>query len=155
MSSPKKLAMLLAAALAVAALLLLSLSFSPRPASAQQSRVVYTVGTGANALEAMACGTSPCTIGAASTTVMNTNANRSQCLLQNVGLTTFSCLHGAGTASTTNMHFVLKPASVANAGDGGTYSCTQGPVIWRGPVQCISSAGGGSLNASAASAAGF
>jgi hypothetical protein len=134
--------------------LLLLLILVPHGAQAQQHVIVdrgFVINTGSNAKETIACnaGTSPCTIGASSTTVLNANSVRHECLLQNVGTTDFYCLKGTGTASTANMNFVLKAASGANKGDGGSYSCNTGPVVWTGIIACISSGAGGILNASA------
>lgn len=107
----------------------------------------YIVNTGQTVLETIACntGTSPCTIGGTSTTVLSKNVNRHECLLQNVGTTIFYCLKGTGTASTTNFLFALKAGTAANDGTGGSYSCNQGAVVWSGPIVCVGSAGGGSL----------
>lgn len=109
--------------------------------------IVYTVNTGSKVTEAAACnsGTSPCTIGASATAVLSANPNRHECLLQNVGTTSFVCLKGAGTVSTSNYAFALKAGTAANDGTGGSYSCNQGPVVWTGAVSCISSGAGGSL----------
>lgn len=116
-----------------------------------QQRVVadraYVVNTGSNVLEAIACGggTSPCAVGAASTTILNANPVRHECLLQNVGTTDFYCRKGAGTVTIANYHFVIRAASAANKGDGGSYACNAGAVVWTGPIVCLGSAAGGSL----------
>lgn len=125
------------------------------PPALPQAHVIadraYTVNTGTSVVETIACnaGVSPCTIGAVSTTVLNANPVRHECLLQNANTTDFYCLKGAGTASTANMSFILKAATAANKGDGGTYSCNSGPVLWTGVIICISSAAGGTLNVTA------
>lgn len=121
------------------------------------STTAFTVPTGSTSLETIACnaGVSPCAIGATSTTVLNANAGRIQCLIQNVGTTDFYCIQGTGTVTTSNMHFILKAASAANKGDGGSFSCSQGPAIWRGVIVCLGSAASGTLTASGATAAGF
>jgi hypothetical protein len=125
-----------------------------RPARGAQSTPVPVsiVDTGnVYALETIACnsGVSPCTIGASSTVVLNVAPRRRECLVQNIGIQDFYCLRGAGTASTANMHFILKAASGANKGDGGSYSCNQGPLVWGGSLTCIAASAGGSLTVSA------
>jgi hypothetical protein len=141
--------------LALAACVVLSALWYSLPASGVQS-VVYTVTTGSTTLETIACngGVSPCTIGTTSTTVLNANPARADCLIQNVNTTDFYCIKGTGTASTTNMQFILAAATAANKA-GGSYSCNQGPVVWRGAVVCAGSAASGTLNASGTLAAGF
>jgi hypothetical protein len=138
---------LIAGVLLVCALSFAALAVLPTP----------VLTTGATTLETIACnsGVSPCTIGASSTTVLNANSSRVQCLLQNANITDFYCIQGAGTASTSNMHFILKAASAANKGDGGVYSCNQGPALWRGTIVCVGSGSGGTLLASSASSAGY
>lgn len=132
-------------------------TLTSRLQAAGAASAVYVVPTGATTAETIACnaGVSPCTIGTTSTTVLNSNANRMQCLLQNANTPDFYCIQGTGTASSTNMHFVLKGASAANKGDGGTFTCNQGPALWRGPIVCVASGAGGTLNASGANAAGY
>lgn len=152
MSILKTLGMIFAAALLI-------VLCSGLHAAIAASTTVYTVPTGSTSLETIACnsGTSPCTISNTSAAVLNANAARMQCLIQNINTVDLYCNQGTGTASSTSMHFVLKAASAANKGDGGTYSCTQGPAIWRGAITCIASGAEASpnVNASAASAAGF
>ena len=135
--------------------LLIAFFVAPHTAVAQQHVVVdNTVKTttsstspsaiqnsNTSTLETIACnsGLSPCTFnGASNTTILNANANRHECLLQNVGTGDVVCIKGpTGFAITTaNMHFVLKAATSIDAGDGGTYSCNSGPVVWSGTISC-------------------
>lgn len=120
-------------------------------AQTQVAGKVSVVNTTTSTAEPIACnaGVSPCTIGASPTTVLNKNVNRHECLIQNVGLTDFYCLKGAGTVSLTNMHFVIRAASGTNKGDGGSYSCNQGPVVWGGVISCLSSGSGGVITVAA------
>src|SRR5260370_28070137 len=126
------------------------------PAVAFAQGHTYVTGLGATVQETIACnsGVSPCISGTTSTTVLNATVtvlnagNRKECLLQNVGTTDFYCLKGAGTASTTSMHFILNAASAANKA-GSSYSCNQGLSVWSGAIQCVSSATGGVLTVSA------
>lgn len=112
-----------------------------------QQRVVadpaYTVNSGTNVLEPIACGggVSPCAV-AASATVLNARPTRHECLLQNVGTVDLFCRKGAGVVTTANYHFVMKAASAANKGDGGAYGCNAGAVVWTGPIVCLGGAGG-------------
>lgn len=120
-------------------------------AQTQVAGKVSVVNTTTTVVQAIACnaGVSPCTIGATPTVVLNANVNRHECLIQNVGLTDFYCLKGAGTVSTANMSFVIKAASGANKGDGGVYACNQGPVVWGGVISCLSSGAGGVITVTA------
>lgn len=118
------------------------------------------VPSGMTTMETIACnsGASPCAV-TISAAILSPNAARAQCLLQNVDVGDYDCVQGAtvagaGTASVTNMHFILKAASAANKGDGGTYTCNQGPATFRGAIVCVCS-GTCHINASASSAAGF
>lgn len=117
------------------------------------------VPSGATTMETIACnsGASPCAT-TTSAAILNPAANRAQCLLQNVDVGDYLCVQGAtvalaGTASSTNMHFVLKAASAANKGDGGSYTCSQGPATFRGAIVCTCT-GTCHITASAALAAG-
>lgn len=140
----------------LAVVMILALAAIGKSAAAATS---FVAPTGATTMETITCnsGVSPCAINA-SATILSPNPNRSQCLLQNVDTSDYYCVQAvtvaaAGTASTTNMHFILKAASAANKGDGGTFSCTQGPAIFRGAIVCAGS-GAGHLAASAASMSG-
>ena len=99
--------------------------------------------------ETIACGggVSPCTIGAASTAVLNANTagGRHAAVLQNLGITVFCCKTGTGTpVAFIACDYILKADTAANTGNGGSFSYS-GPTVWSGVVTCISSAAGGSL----------
>lgn len=92
-----------------------------------------------------ACGASPCTVQATSTVILAANSMRGQCLLQNTSTAVFYCNHGTSTATASRYDFILKAASGATVGDGGTYSCAQAPGIWRGALTCLPSVGTSTL----------
>ena len=106
--------------------------------------------------ESIACGahgtSSPCLLPAAtSTLVLQANPNRGQCLLVNEDTIAVLCVHGVWPASTSRHEIPLKPATSATAYDGGSYSCSQGPGIWRGAITCYAVSATGTISVSAGS----
>lgn len=110
-------------------------------------------GVGSSTAETVSCnaGVSPCTVGTTATTLLAANTSRKDCIIQNVNATDFYCKRatsGSSAASTTNMDFMLKAASAANKGDGGSYQCAGAGNVWTGAINCTGSAAAGTLNVS-------
>jgi hypothetical protein len=86
----------------------------------------------------------PTTIGTSSAQLLAANSNRKRMILQNVGTTRLYILFGAGTASAANYHIALPAGGNTNDGSSPPFVDT----LWTGAVQAISSASGGSVQAS-------
>ena len=114
--------------------LALVLSLLTFPVLAQTVRAMSTGGT---VVESLACGTSPCPVNTTSTKILNASNTRFQCLLQNTGATPLFCMHGAAVSS-TQRQFILKASASTSTGDGGSYTCNQGPGTYRGAIYCLS-----------------
>lgn len=92
---------------------------------------------------ALACGSSPCSLGTSSTLVVSAGA-KTGCHLENPDLATIRCCKAA-TCSLTAFDFTLAPDvsapdAGAAAGFGGAYDLTE--PVWTGPISCITGDGG-------------
>jgi hypothetical protein len=116
-------AVLLLAGAAAAQTLPVRTTASPQPMTFNE-RVLCSSPTG-----------TPCTLSPGTTNVLTTNSKRGQCLLESVDVNPVFCRHGLGATSST-WDFVIKPASANSTYDGGSYSCSQAPAIWAGPISC-------------------
>lgn len=73
--------------------------------------------------------------------VLAANARRRQVIVQNTGTTVIKLVLGTGTPTQTAYTVALGACAAANDGTGGAFVSD----IWRGAIQAISSAAGGTL----------
>lgn len=83
-------------------------------------------------------GVNPISVGAVSVVLLTANSNRKELTIVNTG-TTVLFLGLGQTPTTTAYHIALSACTGANDGTGGTYISD----IWKGAVNAIGSAGGG------------
>lgn len=80
------------------------------------------------------------TVNTGSSNILSANTSRKEMTIINTGLTVIFLGLGQ-TPTTTQYHIALAACSSANDGTGGTYTTD----IWKGQVNAISSAGGGTV----------
>ena len=73
--------------------------------------------------------------------VLASNARRRQVIVQNTGTTVIKLVLGTGTPTQTAYTVALGACAAANDGTGGVFVSD----VWRGAVQAISNAAGGTL----------
>lgn len=81
------------------------------------------------------------TIGAVAAQIAARNEKRKGLVIQNTGTTVLKFNYGSTNPTQTVYHFALKACSAADDGTGGVWLDDN----WIGPVQGISSAGGGTF----------
>ena len=98
-----------------------------------------TSSIGTTTLETIACnaGSSPCTVTAANTVVLNANATRSKAIVCSTGTTAVQCCYNATTCSSTVYQFV-----VGGAGPACWQIDGSGGKVWTGGITCAGVAGG-------------
>lgn len=114
------------------------------PVAADQALVValspnsaqFATSTTANALP----GVNPVAVGTGSVAILNSNANRKEAIVVNTG-TTVIFLGFGQTPTTSAYHVALGACTLANDGTGGTYTSD----MWKGAINAIGSAGGGTV----------
>lgn len=81
----------------------------------------------------------PTSVGTSSSQALAANAVRKRLTIQNTGTTNLYILFGAGTASSSNYHMILRQGGTTNDGSSPPYIDT----MWLGAVQWASSTAGG------------